>query len=130
MDSIIDFFNACGAENNKEKVKNMIEKNEIDPSIKNNYSIFIASYYGNLEIVKILISDDRVDPSDNNNSPVRAAYYKNYFDVVNVLIRDKRVNQCDNRYSDLLELYNVELELLDITSIDGDDKLDVDSIFL
>lgn len=43
----------------------------VDPSVKSNHAIRVASASGHVTVVKLLLTDPRVDPSDDSNYALR-----------------------------------------------------------
>lgn len=73
------------------KLLELIEVTDIDPSFDRNMLIRWSSEKGNTEIVKPLLQDPRVDPSDFNNYAIRMSSIYGHTEVVKLLLKDRRV---------------------------------------
>ena len=63
----------------------------IDPSLKNNHAIQLASENGHNLVVDRLLQDERVDPSASDNRAIRSASHNGHLAVVERLLQDPRV---------------------------------------
>lgn len=70
----------------------LLQDEEIDPSMHNNYYIRMACRRGQLELVRLLLQDRRVDPSDDDNDSICQASKHGHWEVVQLLLQDKRVD--------------------------------------
>jgi len=73
-------------------IKNMINKDMVDPSADENFAIRYASDNGHHEVVEFLLQDERVDPSAENNYAIRRASENGHLEIVKLLLQDKRVD--------------------------------------
>ena len=78
--------------NNKPVVAKGLIAGGVDPTMKDNIAIRLASDYGYLEMVKLLLADPKVDPGANNNEAIRYASIGGHTDVVKLLLADSRVD--------------------------------------
>lgn len=97
----LQFMNEGVVADNVDLVNDMIQNNQINPSIHFNYAISIASALGRLPIVERLLQDDRVDPTEHDNFAIRFADRGGHYDVVNRLLRVDSVRQGVLRDGDL-----------------------------
>lgn len=80
-----------------EKVKELLQDPNIDPSVMDNYAITWAAEFNHLEIVQMLLKDPRVDPSAKNNYAIRWACKNRYaVEIVKLLLADPRVDPAVN----------------------------------
>ncbi len=63
----------------------------IDPSVKDNYAIKLASENGCTEIVRLLLKDRRVDPRADNNYSIRFASIHGCTETVRLLLEDEMI---------------------------------------
>jgi hypothetical protein len=69
---------------------------KVDPTIKNNSAVLLASANNGVEVVKLLMEDERVDPSYVHNWAIRKASRNGNSEVEKLLLADRRVDpSCD-----------------------------------
>ena len=73
-----------------DEVKRLLNKG-VDPSVKDNEAIRMASKNGHTDVVRLLLQDKRVDPIDDGNYAIRLASRNGYTEVVKLLLQDRRV---------------------------------------
>ena len=77
--------------NQTDKVKLLLDRWVINPSLQNNTAIILACENDLKDIVELLLDDYRVDPTIGNNEAVFRAYENGNYDVLKMLVTDKRV---------------------------------------
>jgi hypothetical protein len=73
------------------KVKLLLKKMFVNPSIYNNQAIEISSKNGYTDIVELLLKDKRVNPTEDNNYAIIGAFKNKQNNVVTLLWNDQRV---------------------------------------
>ena len=75
-----------------EVVELLLVDPRVDPSVDNNYAIWMASQKGHDKVVELLLANSRVDPSDGDNFAIRLASQYGRYKVVELLLADPRVD--------------------------------------
>ncbi len=75
-----------------DKVKLLLTNPKVNPTVKDNQAIRLASLNGHLEVVRLLLNDPRVDPAAGNSYAIRRASANGYTEVVRLLLNDPRVD--------------------------------------
>jgi hypothetical protein len=81
----------------------------VDPSVKNNLAIRLASEHGHLPIVERLLQDRRVDPSADNDEALVMASYSGHTQVVERLIQDHRMYRFNNAIISASQRHNFDI---------------------
>ncbi len=64
----------------------------VDPSMRNNIIIIMATHFGHEKIVEFLLKDPRVNPSDRNNQAIILASEFGHESIADLLLNDPRVD--------------------------------------
>ena len=74
------------------RVLSLMEWNNFDPSIENNYALRRFARQGNLKVVKELLEDPRVDPAAMQSQALVFAIENDHYDVAEALLKDGRAD--------------------------------------
>jgi hypothetical protein len=69
-----------------------LDDGRINPAIRNNQTIILASRLGFSKIVEIFLKDMRVKPNAQNKNALRSTILKKHIEFVKILIRNGKVD--------------------------------------
>lgn len=94
--------------------KFLISNGIIDPSVKNNQAIILASQYADENIIELLLNDTRVDPFIRNNEVFIKMVERGYNKIVEILLKDVRCSPYATRTGFNLAIQEGNIEIVKI----------------